>query len=220
MTQTIFPPAERKGLRSIGDVIGHAQPHSAVDILDTVFAVKKHQQLLLTTITEEHQSCGTSTSSLCNNMIWGTYRKAFLGHITVLRRCGPLLQTLKHGCLFVCCSHKPWKNGWIDQDAIWSVDSGGLKEPCVRWGLDPHAKGQFWGGKGQPIILKYRDSVMSCAKWLNRSTCCLGVDSGGPKKPCIRYGCTLAPPGEHNWTVRMHKQCGLMSNDFDHLLKL
>jgi len=35
---------------------------------------------------------------------------------------------------------------------------------------------------------------------------------------CI--GCTLAPPGEYYWTVRVRQRCGLMSNYFDHLLSL
>ena len=25
------------------------------------------------------------------------------------------------------------------------ADSGGPKEPCIRWGRDPHGKGQLWG---------------------------------------------------------------------------
>jgi len=33
-------------------------------------------------------------------------------------------------------------------------------------------------------------------------------------------GCTLAPPGECDWTVCVRRQCGLMSNYFDHLLLL
>jgi len=32
------------------------------------------------------------------------------------------------------------------------------------------------------------------------------------------YGCTLAPPGEYDWTVHVWQRCGLMSNCFDHLL--
>jgi len=31
---------------------------------------------------------------------------------------------------------------------------------------------------------------------------------------------TLAPPGEYDWTVRLRRRCGLMSNYFDHLLDL
>jgi len=30
-------------------------------------------------------------------------------------------------------------------------------------------------------------------------------------------GCTLAPPGEYYWTVRLRRRYGLMSNDFDHM---
>jgi len=33
-------------------------------------------------------------------------------------------------------------------------------------------------------------------------------------------GCTLAPPGEYGWTVRVRRRCGLMSNYFDQLLSL
>jgi len=31
-------------------------------------------------------------------------------------------------------------------------------------------------------------------------------------------GCTLALPGEYDWTFYVQRQCGLMSNYFDHLL--
>jgi len=33
------------------------------------------------------------------------------------------------------------QNSWTDRDAVWCVDSGWLKEPCVRWGTNPYAKG-------------------------------------------------------------------------------
>ena len=40
----------------------------------------------------------------------------------------------------------PAKNGWTEQDAIWHVNSGVLKELCIRWGTrSPHGKGHFWG---------------------------------------------------------------------------
>jgi len=34
----------------------------------------------------------------------------------------------------------------------------------------------------------------------------------------LYMGCTLAPHGEYDWTVRVRRQCGLrpMSNSFDH----
>ena len=33
----------------------------------------------------------------------------------------------------------------------------------------------------------------------------------------LYMGCTLAPPGEYDCTVRVRRQCGLMSNYFGHL---
>jgi len=33
----------------------------------------------------------------------------------------------------VCHNLEPCKNGWTDQDAVSYVDSGGPKEPCIRW---------------------------------------------------------------------------------------
>jgi len=34
----------------------------------------------------------------------------------------------------------------------------------------------------------------------------------------LYMGCILAPPGEYDWTVRVWRRCGHMSNYFDHLL--
>jgi len=31
--------------------------------------------------------------------------------------------------------------------------------------------------------------------------------------------CTLTPPGEHHWTDRVRRRCGLLSNYFDHLFR-
>jgi len=41
-------------------------------------------------------------------------------------------------------------------EMLFSVDSGGLKEACIRWGpYHPTQRGNFEGAKGQSII-KYR----------------------------------------------------------------
>ena len=37
---------------------------------------------------------------------------------------------------------------------------------------------------------------------------------------CTRRRCTLAPPGEYDWTVRERRRCGLMPNYFDHLFEV
>jgi len=34
----------------------------------------------------------------------------------------------------------------------------------------------------------------------------------------LYMGCTLAPPGEYDWTVRVRRRCGLMSNYVENLL--
>jgi len=36
----------------------------------------------------------------------------------------------------------------------------------------------------------------------------------------VLHGCTLAPPGEDDWTVHVRWRCGLVSDYFDHLLLL
>ena len=51
-------------------------------------------------------------------------------------------------CWSVCHTSEPCKNGCTDQDAVWVEESGGPKEPCIRWGPDPRFFGQgsslFW----------------------------------------------------------------------------
>jgi len=50
-------------------------------------------------------------------------------------------------------------------------------------------------------------------------------DSAGGRTGTVRLPngvyyvrCTLAPPGEYDWTVGVRRLCDLMSNYFDHLL--
>jgi len=54
------------------------------------------------------------------------------------------------------------------------------------------------------------------------------VLDGGPQVPrdvamatifvFLYMGCTLALPDEYDWTVRVRRRCGLMSNYFDHII--
>ena len=82
-------------------------------------------------------------------------------------------------------------------------------------------------------------TLVSPAKRLHRSRCpsgCglwwaqgimyqIGIHSCQGTLPCTAtifvfvYGCTLAPPGEYNWTVHVLRRYGLMSNYFDHLFQ-
>jgi len=79
-----------------------------------------------------------------------------------------------------------------------------------------HTKGQFWGEKGWPIA-KYRD----CVPWAVQR---IAEPIEMPFEIWTRMG-----PKKHlldrdahwrhlaNWTVRVRRQCGLLSNYFDHL---
>ena len=119
------------------------------------------------------------------------------------------------------------KTGWTDRDAAWDAESGGPKEPHIRWVQIPMERGNF-EGKGMPPTCP-RHSDVICLKWLNRPIWV--VDSGRPKEAQVQsyspgganvpsWKNTLAPPGEYDWTVRLRRRCCLMSNYFDYLLFL
>jgi len=83
-------------------------------------------------------------------------------------------------CLFACHTSEPCKIGGADRDAVWVEDSGGPSEPCIRWAFrsPPSERAiNFLGGKGRPIV-KYRDTMLSVQKRLNRSRCRLGCGLG------------------------------------------
>jgi len=82
-------------------------------------------------------------------------------------------------CMLVCLSvSQPCKNGWTNWDATWVENSGGLMEPCIRWGPDPPmARGNSEGERCHSV--KYRDTRWSCVqKWVNWSRCHLGCGLG------------------------------------------
>jgi len=88
----------------------------------------------------------------------------------------------------------PCRNVWSNQDAIWVEDSDGPMKPCIRWGsISPDGKGQFWGGKGWPIV-KYTDTLRSpVQKQPNRLWCHLDCGLSGPSghRPGLRSEKTM-----------------------------
>jgi len=55
-----------------------------------------------------------------------------------------------------------------------------------------------------------RHSALTCAKMAEPMEMPFGfwvVDSGAPKEACIRWGCTVAQPGEYDWTVHVRRRC-------------
>jgi len=106
----------------------------------------------------------------------------FLTASPVLRthiRCGLLLLVCRSVRLSVCHSSEPFKHGLTDRDYLWVEDSGGPKEPCIRWGSrSPMERGNFKEGRGGPLV-KYRDTLwLTAQKRLNRSSCRLGFGLG------------------------------------------
>jgi len=89
-------------------------------------------------------------------------------------------------CLLVsqslCHDHQPRKSGWTDRDTIWVLDSGGLKQPCIRWGpLPPH----------EGAIL--REKTVAHCRELSKNSCTdrdavWDAKSGESMESCIGWG--------------------------------
>ena len=114
------------------------------------------------------------------------------------------------------------KKGWTNRDAVWVMDSGGLKRVLDGTQI-PHAKGAITGGHDMP----YDTLPWAIHKWLHRSisrlSCGLGWAKGSTSSIVFAIAFhegTLAPPDEYDCTDRVRRRCGLMSNYFDHLLLL
>jgi len=60
----------------------------------------------------------------------------------------------------------PAKNGWTDRDAVQDVDSGGPKEPRIRWDPDSHAgRGNFENEKGRAQDMPWHIWVRRSIYW-------------------------------------------------------
>jgi len=90
----------------------------------------------------------------------------------------------------VCHTSEPCKNNWTDRGAVWGVDSGWPREPCVRWwSRSPHAKGQFWWAKSylhgkwlaetarSTILQQQHSSFREMLVLWSRASVCLSVRS-------------------------------------------
>ena len=83
-----------------------------------------------------------------------------------------------------------------DRDAVWDVDSGGpmnLVLDTVQF-PPPMRRGNF-EGEGAAHCKVWGLTAVSCAK-ISIEMPFWGVDLGDSKEACIRWGCTLALPGE------------------------
>jgi len=105
----------------------------------------------------------------------------------------------------ICC--KRCKNGSSDRDAVWDMDSGASQEPCIRLGLIYHVwrRCNFEGEKlpAQNMPGYVRRSIYSM--WVSRRQHWY-ADCGVPN---VVHNCTLVPPGEYHWTVRVLRRVAL-----------
>jgi len=66
------------------------------------------------------------------------------------------IKTNRLVCLSVCHTSESCKNGCTNQDTIRVEDSGGSKEPCIRWGPDPTSETQglyiTWGSYWRHLV--------------------------------------------------------------------
>jgi len=132
-------------------------------------------------------------------------------------------------CRLICHTSEPCKNGWTDVDAVWVEDSGGPREPCIRWGPDPPWEGAM-RGKMAPIV-KYSDFLPWAVQKLSQSICHLGCGLRWAEgsttsivfarwRQCALIGGTLVQPGEYDSTSICSGDAAFLSSYFDHLLLL
>jgi len=103
----------------------------------------------------------------------------------------------------VCYDREPCKSIRTERDAIRDVDSNGPRKHVLHEVQIAHVKRQFWGrkvaGPGRAQTCPAIDIVKATQQV--RCRCRFG---------CITCGCTMALPGEHDWTVRVRRRCGLL----------
>jgi len=101
---------------------------------------------------------------------------------------------------------------------FWTLTWVGARK-CIKWwgSRSPWVKGQCWGqimaGSGHARTCPTFDMLKATQQVAALVWC------------RCQLRCTLAPPDEYSWTIRVQRQCGLvpncglMSNCFDHLLE-
>jgi len=93
-----------------------------------------------------------------------------------------------------------------------NVDFGGPKEPCIRWGSrSSHTKGQIWEPKEAGL---WHARKCLCGRYTRNDSADGRIDTLRMPTGVYWMGCTLLQPGEYDWTVRVRRRCGLISNYF------
>jgi len=106
--------------------------------------------------------------------------------------------------------HEPYKNRWTDWDAIcvmlWTQVSP--RNHGLDGDPDPPCERAILTGRGSPLQSTGTFCrELSTNSWIDPDAS-WDVDSGGSKEACIRWRCTVAQPGEYDWTIYVWQQCG------------
>ena len=112
-----------------------------------------------------------------------SYIATLLGRTCTEQRCGLLLQLQR--ALSAGHNSQLYKNGWTNRDAVWVVDSGGPKEPCIRW--QPRSP----RGRGNLERLFPIEMHLDCVSSKRYSTGLQPCPQGQRRKRCFK---TDSPP--------------------------
>jgi len=124
------------------------------------------------------------------------------------------------------------RNSWTDWFGVWVVDSGGLKKAWLQsYSPDGANVQNFNCIFARWCQCTWLYSAISCAKMAEPINLPFGLWSGWAEEAQVQsyslvgasmptWEGMLAQPGEYDWTNRLQRRCGLVSNCFDHLLSL
>ena len=117
------------------------------------------------------------------------------------------------------CAQQRWVvlDSGMHRNAVRWADLCGPAEPFVRCRSRPSQQGAIYGRFAYGITSGWACSAhgWTVKKRLDWSRALWWTYFCEPKEPCITWGCTLAPPGEYDWTIRARWRYGLRSNYFD-----
>jgi len=133
------------------------------------------------------------------------------------------------------------QNGWTDQDAVWVVGSDGPLEsfflergPEVLRNVAMATNFETQFAVTGFVVYNFgcmipSDTLLDSRGWVfgvkiqwrhGRFRCSKRRCDGNHFFGFLYMACTLAPPGEYDWSVHVLRRCGLTLNYFDHLLLL
>jgi len=153
----------------------------------------------------------TRWGGLCNKSI-----NQLLNHIAVLwestytdaaycYQCKVVRRSVCHDC-------QHCKNGWTNRDAIWVVDTAEPKNHVLDGDPDPPDQRDNSAAKEAAHCKVHGVSAIRCEKTPEATEMLFGVWTWVSPRKRARWGCTLSPLAEYDWTMHVWWQCGLLTS--------